>query len=148
MISDGPVGDRKVEACALVCTGKRRPLSLVASVLRRSGVHLGRIDEERHTIRGMVGSWASPHAFKVTVHLYPRLGMSLVEMSCRGSWKRPGHSFLCCCLDALKRNLEESMPVNMNDLIDWKSEGFDAKRNAQISTDAVALLRRIEVGSE
>ncbi len=147
-ITDGVVGDKKVEACTLVFNGTRRPLSLVAQVLRRSGVHLGKIDEERYVIRGRVGSWASSHGFKLTVRIYPRRDMSLVELSCRGSWKGPGHSFLCCCLDALKRNLEGSMPVNVNDLIDWKSESFDAKHNAQISTDAVALLRRMEAGLE
>ena len=40
------------------------------------------------------------------------------------------------------------MPVNVNDIIDWKSERSGAKRDVQISTDAVALLRRIEIESE
>ena len=140
--------EKKVEACSIIETGERKPLALVAGVLRRSGVRLGRIDEDRHMIHGSVGSWPDRHACKVMVRIYPHRGMSLVEMTCRGSRRRPGYEFLCSCLDALKRNLEDSMPVDPNGSIDWEIEQFGAKRNLMTRTDAVDLLRKMEIGPQ
>jgi len=100
---------RTVTACGLLRTGDKGPLTLVSDILRRSGVSCV-VDGSKNRITGRIGPRGEPFACKVDVRLYGHLGLSLVEIGCRGPRTRIGVRTVSTYLKCLIRNLEDSYP--------------------------------------
>ncbi len=69
----------RITKCAVLRSGGEDPLVLVSRLLQAEGVRIQRIDSEHRRIVGRIGVPKDASPCKVTVRLYPREGVGLVE---------------------------------------------------------------------
>jgi len=95
-----------------------------------SGVKITRVDKRSNRVTGRIGSRKEPFTCRVDARIYSHGGLSLVEVSCRDSLRRPGLPTLTSYVEALARNLEGSSPEPVEGSVnrtfgatEWKVSG-------------------------
>ena len=135
----------RAEACGLLRGDRFRPLDLVSEILRMSGVRITKVDKRSNKVSGRIGSWKEPFKCRVDARIYSHGGLSLVELSCRDSLKRPRLPTLMSYVEALTRNLEGPSSQRVEDAIDRASETMEWEVSGAVMKDASALPRSIMV---
>jgi hypothetical protein len=128
----------RVEACSILREGRFRPLDLVSDILRMSGVKITRVDKRSNRVTGRIGSRKEPFTCRVDARIYSHGGLSLVEISCGDSLKRPGVPTLTSYVEALTRNLEGSSPQLIESAVNRTSETMAWKVSGAVLKDAFA----------
>ena len=134
----------RVEACSILREGRFRPLDLVSDVLRMSGVKITKIDERSSRVTGRIGSWKEPFTCRVDAHVYSHGGLSLAEISCRDTLKRPGVPTLTSYVEALTRNLEGSSQQPVEGAVNRTFGTMERKVSGAFSMDASAPPQSIK----
>ena len=134
----------RVEACSILREGRLLPLDSVSDVLRMSGVKITKVDKRSNRVTGRIGSRKEPFTCRVDARIYSHGGLSLVEISCRDSMKRPGVPTLTSYVEALTRNLEGSSPQPVEGSVNRTFETMEWKVSGAFLKDAFAPPQSIK----
>ena len=130
---------RMVEGCCLFRIGQEEPLVLASRILRWSGVRIGEVDKKTNRIAGRIGSWGAPYSCKVRVSIHPHGTISLIDIVCKGSRRRPELHVLSGYLETLRSNFECALPVDVAGLMDWNMTKPSEKAAGRWASEKAAV---------